>query len=352
MTPRRRTHARPSSAGRRAGAGRFSDPAPAGARPAARLSRQRRDDAETSGRHRRDLALLHRVQRERASRRARAERNCERGVRKRPRKVAAFFNAPHERQIIFTRGATEGINLVAHALWPDVSSAPATRSLISAMEHHSNIVPWQMLCEESGATPARDSDERRAASCCSTSSRRCSNERTKLVSVTHVSNALGTINPIKDMIAHRAQVWRAGAHRRMRRRRRTCRSTSRTSIATSMLLRSQDVRADRHRRRSTAKKRCSTQMPPFQGGGDMISTVTFEKTTWNALPHKFEAGTPDIAAQSGSARRSTTSQSIGLVSDCRARAGAPARTRPKRSPPSKACASSARHVERRASCRS
>ena len=146
------------------------------------------------------------------------------------RKVAAFFNAPHERQIIFTRNATESINLVAHAFGRTRVGA-GDEVLISAMEHHSNIVPWQLLCEERGArlrvAPMNDRgelmlDELEALV----------GERTKLVAVTHMSNALGTINPVEEIvrIAHAAGCRCSSTGRR---RRTTCRSTSRRSTATS-----------------------------------------------------------------------------------------------------------------------
>ena len=203
---RRRTDARPSGARRRAGAGGFPDSAPAGARQAARLSRQRGDDAEAAGGHRRDPryyteynANVHRGVHELSEIASEAYEHAR-------RKVGAFFNAPHEREIVFTRNATESINLVAHAFGRTHVGA-GDEVLISAMEHHSNIVPWQLLCEERGArlrvAPIDDRgelmlDEFEALV----------GERTKIVAVTHMSNALGTINPVEEIIriAHRRGV--------------------------------------------------------------------------------------------------------------------------------------------------
>ncbi len=208
------------------------------------------------------------------------------------RKVAAFFNAPHERQIVFTRNATESINLVAHAFGRTHVGA-GDEVLISAMEHHSNIVPWQLLCEERGArlrvAPINDRgelmlDEFEALV----------GERTKLVSITHMSNALGTVNPVEDIIriAHLRGVpvlvdgSQAAYHMPVDVQALDCDFYAATGHKlygpTGMGI-------------LYGKEAHLESMPPFLGGGDMISSVTFEKSTWNALPHKFEAGTPDIS---------------------------------------------------------
>lgn len=211
-------------------------------------------------------------------------------------KVKRFINASEARECIFVRGATEGINLVMHGYGRKFIGA-GDEIIISAMEHHANIVPWQMLCEEKGARlrviPMNDAgelllDEYDALL----------NERTKLVAVTHVSNALGTVNPIKQMIdqAHKygVPVLIDGAQ-----------------SAPHMLVDVQNLDCDfyafsGHKMFAPTgsgvvygKAALLETMNPFQGGGDMIKSVTFEKTIYGDLPNKFEAGTPAIASQIG-----------------------------------------------------
>ena len=211
-------------------------------------------------------------------------------------KVKRFLNAREAKECIFVRGATEGINLVMHGYGRKFIGA-GDEIIISAMEHHANIVPWQMLCEEKGARlrviPMNDAgelllDEYDALL----------NERTKFVAVTHVSNALGTINPIKEMIeqAHKygVPVLVDGAQ-----------------SAPHMPIDVQDLDCDfftfsGHKVYAPTgsgivygKAEILEQMNPFQGGGDMIKSVTFEKTIYAELPNKFEAGTPAIASQIG-----------------------------------------------------
>ena len=211
-------------------------------------------------------------------------------------KVKRFLNARDAKECIFVRGATEGINLVMHGYGRKFIGA-GDEIIISAMEHHANIVPWQMLCEEKGARlrviPMNDAgelllDEYDALL----------NERTKFVAVTHVSNALGTINPIKEMIeqAHKygVPVLVDGAQ-----------------SAPHMPIDVQDLDCDfftfsGHKVYAPTgsgivygKAEILEQMNPFQGGGDMIKSVTFEKTIYAELPNKFEAGTPAIASQIG-----------------------------------------------------
>ena len=211
-------------------------------------------------------------------------------------KVKRFINAREAKECIFVRGATEGINLVMHGYGRKFIGA-GDEIIISAMEHHANIVPWQMLCEEKGAhlrvIPMNDAgelllDEYDALL----------NERTKLVAVTHASNALGTINPIKQMIdqAHKygVPVLIDGAQ-----------------SAPHMLVDVQDLDCDffafsGHKMFAPTgsgvvygKAAVLETMNPFQGGGDMIKSVTFEKTIYADLPNKFEAGTPAIASQIG-----------------------------------------------------
>jgi cysteine desulfurase/selenocysteine lyase len=211
-------------------------------------------------------------------------------------KVKRFINARHSKECIFVRGATEGINLVAHSYGRKFVKE-GDEIIVSVLEHHSNIVPWQMLCEEKGARlrviPMNDAgellqDEYEALL----------NERTKLVAVGHISNALGTVNPIKEMIAsahkHGIPVLIDGAQ-----------------SAPHLVVDVQDLDCDffalsGHKMFAPTgsgiiygKAEWLEQMNPFQGGGDMIRSVTFEKTAYAPIPSKFEAGTPAIASQIG-----------------------------------------------------
>lgn len=207
-------------------------------------------------------------------------------------KVKAFLNAATYEEIIWTRGTTEGINLVASS-WGRANVKAGDEILVSALEHHSNIVPWQMLCGETGAT-LRVIPMNQAGELLQDEYEKLLGEKTKLVAVNHVSNALGTINPVARMIeqAHAvgAVVMLDGAQ-----------------AAPHMAV---DVRAlDADFYAFSGHKVCGPTgigvlygkralldaMPPYQGGGDMIASVTFEKTVFNDLPYKFEAGTPNIA---------------------------------------------------------
>ena len=212
------------------------------------------------------------------------------------RKVQAFINAGAEREIIFTSGTTEGINLVAHG-YGRRFFGDGDEIILTTLEHHSNIVPWQMLCEEKGAkirvVPINDAGELLVDEY-----EKLFNERTKFVGVTHVSNALGTINPIRHMIAFAhargVPVLVDGAQ-----------------AAPHMPLDVQGLDCDFYA--FSGHKLCGPtgigvlygraalleKMQPFKGGGDMILSVTFEKTVYNTIPHKFEAGTPPIAAAIG-----------------------------------------------------
>ena len=211
-------------------------------------------------------------------------------------KAQHFMNAADSKEIIFTRGTTEAINLVASSYGrANVNSGDEV--LITAMEHHSNIVPWQILCEQRGArlrvAPINDDGE-----LILDEFEKLLNDRTKLVSVVHVSNALGTINPIRAIveIAHRhgCPVMIDGAQ-----------------AAPHVRLDVQELDCDFYAFSGHkvygptgigvlyGKASLLDAMPPFQGGGDMIASVTFEKTTYNTLPYKFEAGTPNIAGTIG-----------------------------------------------------
>ena len=211
-------------------------------------------------------------------------------------KVKRFINARDVRECIFVRGATEGINLVMHGYGRKFIGA-GDEIVISAMEHHADIVPWQMLCEEKGARlrviPMNDAGELLFDEYDG-----LLNERTRFVAVMHVSNALGTINPVKEMIAqahkYGVPVLIDGAQ-----------------AAPHMPVDVQDLDCDfyafsGHKMYAPTgsgivygKLELLEQMNPFQGGGDMIKTVTFEKTIYADPPNRFEAGTPAIASQIG-----------------------------------------------------
>ncbi|MES2563857.1 MAG: cysteine desulfurase [Pseudomonadota bacterium] len=212
------------------------------------------------------------------------------------RKVQAFINAHENREIIFTSGTTEAINLVAHGYGRKFLER-GDEIILTTLEHHSNIVPWQMLAEEKGAVirvvPINDRGEVDLDEY-----QRLFSARTKFVGVSHVSNALGTINPVKAMIAtahaHGVPVLADGAQ-----------------AAPHLRVDVQDLDCDFYA--FSGHKLCGPtgigvlygraslleKMQPFKGGGDMILSVSFEKTTYNTIPHKFEAGTPPIAAAIG-----------------------------------------------------
>jgi cysteine desulfurase / selenocysteine lyase len=203
-----------------------------------------------------------------------------------------FINAPSREEIVFTRGATEGINLIAYT-WGRQNIKAGDEILISAMEHHSNIVPWQMLCEEKGAVlkviPFNESGELRMDVL-----EQLLSSKTKLVSIVHVSNSLGTVNPVKQIIekAHGfgAVVVVDGAQ-----------STVHLDIDVQAMDCDFFVFSGHKLYGPTGtgvlygKQHLLESMPPFLGGGEMIKEVSFEKTTYNDLPYKFEAGTPNIA---------------------------------------------------------
>jgi cysteine desulfurase/selenocysteine lyase len=210
-------------------------------------------------------------------------------------KVRRFINAPSVAEIVFTRGTTDSINLVAASFGQRLAAGDEV--LITALEHHSNIVPWQLLCERTGArlvvAPIRDDgsldvagfDERLG-------------ERTRIVAVAHVSNALGTVNPLTTLIAKAHAVGavvlvdgaQAVPHMRVDVQALDCDFYAFSAhkmfgpTGTGVLY---------------GKRAVLESMPPYQGGGDMILTVSFERSTYNALPYKFEAGTPNITGVVG-----------------------------------------------------
>jgi len=211
-------------------------------------------------------------------------------------RVQRFIGAAGTEEVIFVRGATEAINLVAQSYARPIL-APGDEIVLSTMEHHSNIVPWQIVCRQTGAVlrviPISDDGELLLDEY-----EKLLGPRTRLVAVTHVSNALGTINPVREIIAaarrHGAAVLIDGAQ-----------AAAHLEIDVAEL--DCDFYAfSGHKMFGPTgigilygRRELLEQMPPYQGGGDMIRSVTFEETTYNALPHKFEAGTPHIAGVIG-----------------------------------------------------
>ena len=212
------------------------------------------------------------------------------------RKVQGLINAASAREIVFTRGCTDAINLVAQS-WGRTHLRAGDEVVLTWMEHHSNIVPWQILCEEKGArlkvAPINDRGELLLDEL-----GKLLSPRTRIVSVVHLSNALGTLNPVRDVVrmahARGAAVLldgaQAAAHHKVDVRDLDCdfyafsghKLYGPTGIGVLY-----------------GKAALLEAMPPFQAGGDMISSVTFEKTLYNRLPFKFEAGTPNIAGAIG-----------------------------------------------------
>jgi len=225
------------------------------------------------------------------------------------RKIQRFINAKEEREVIYTRGTTNSVNLVMQGYGRAFLGA-GDEIIVSQLEHHSNIVPWQMLCEEKGARlrviPCNDAGELLLDDYA-----KLFNANTRFVAITHVSNALGTINPVKDMIAtahrHGVPVLVDGAQ-----------------AVPHMKVDVQNLDCDfyafsGHKMCGPTgigilygKARLLEKMKPFEGGGDMILSVTFEKTTYNTIPHKFEAGTPPIAAAIGLGATVDYLESVGL----------------------------------------
>jgi cysteine desulfurase/selenocysteine lyase len=225
------------------------------------------------------------------------------------KKVARFINAAEDREIIFTRGTTESINLVASSYGGKFLKA-GDEIILSAMEHHSNIVPWQLLAERTGAKirviPMNDRGE-----LAMDEFDRMLNDRTKIVSIVHLSNSLGTINPVRQIIekahARGAVVMVDGAqwvgHAPL---------DVRKLDADFYAFSGHKLYGPTGVGVLYGKAALLEAMPPYQGGGDMISSVTFEKTTYAALPHKFEAGTPNIAGGIGLGAAIDFVNSIGL----------------------------------------
>ena len=223
--------------------------------------------------------------------------------------VRRFINARDVKEIVFVRGCTEGINLVAYSYGRRNIKA-GDEIIVSAIEHHSNIVPWQMLCEETGAklrvVPINESGEIDVAEY-----RDLLSERTKLVAMIHVSNALGTINPIAEVIrlAHERNVpvlvdgAQAVPHMRV---------DVQQLDADWYVFSGHKIFGPTGIGVLYGKRAILDAMPPFQGGGDMILSVTWEKTRYNELPYKFEAGTPNISGAIGLAAALEYVEKIGI----------------------------------------
>ena len=223
--------------------------------------------------------------------------------------VQHFIGAKHEHEVIFTSGTTASINLVANSFAKKHINA-GDEIIISTMEHHSNIVPWQMVCEEYGAIlkviPINDKGEFLFEEY-----ENMLSDKTKMVAVTHVSNTLGTINPVKKIIAKAKEF---GAFTLI----------DGAQAVPHKKVDVQDLNCDfyafsAHKMFGPTgvgilygKEAVLNDLPPYQGGGDMIKTVTFEKTTYNELPHKFEAGTPNIVGGIALAAAIDYMNSVGI----------------------------------------
>ena len=223
--------------------------------------------------------------------------------------VRELLNAAEDREILFVRGTTEGINLVAQS-YGRAALRAGDEIVITGMEHHSNIVPWQMLCETTGAVlrvvPITDAGEVELEAY-----ERLLNARTRLVAVVHISNVLGTINPVKQMIAM-ARRWNARV------------LVDGAQAVPHLPVDVRDLDCDfyvfsGHKLLGPTgigilygRAELLEGMPPYQGGGDMISSVTFEKTRYNTIPYKFEAGTPHIAGAIGLGAAIDYVQGVGL----------------------------------------
>jgi cysteine desulfurase / selenocysteine lyase len=212
------------------------------------------------------------------------------------RKVKQFINAKTDIECIFVKGTTDGINLIAHS-YGRQNIKQGDEIIVSEMEHHSNIVPWYMLCEETGAKlrviPINDQGE-----LCMDTYKSLFNERTKLVTVVHISNVLGTVNPAKELVqiahAHNVPIHLDGAqavpHQRVDMQKLDC---DFYTFSGHKLFGPTGIGI------LYGKEHLLDTMPPYQGGGSMIQNVSFEKITYGVLPNKFEAGTPHIAGAIG-----------------------------------------------------
>ena len=224
-------------------------------------------------------------------------------------RVRAFINAANTQEIIFTRGTTEGLNLVASSFC-EALMHEGDEVIISAMEHHSNIVPWQLQAAKRGISIRVISINDRGELCME-EYERLFTPRTKLVSVAHVSNVLGTINPVEEMVriahAHQVPILVDGAQ-----------STPHFKVDVQQMGCDFFVFSGHKMYGPTGigvlygKEEWLDRLPPYQGGGEMIESVTFEKTVFEKLPFKFEAGTPDYVATHGLARAIDYMEGIGM----------------------------------------
>lgn len=236
-----------------------------------------------------DNANVHRAVYELAERATRAYEDARVAVQR-------FLNAPSEREIVFVRGTTEAINLVAGS-FGRARVGSGDEVIVSAMEHHSNIVPWQILCEEKGAelrvVPMNDRGELLIDEF-----EKLLTPKTRIVAIAHVSNALGTVNPVREMIslAHERGIpvlldgAQAAPHLGVDVQALGC---DFYAFSGHKLFGPMGIGV------LYGRSECLESMPPYQGGGEMIASVTFEKTTYNTIPYKFEAGTPNVAGCAG-----------------------------------------------------
>ena len=225
------------------------------------------------------------------------------------KKVTSYINAEHEHEVIFTRSTTDGINLVAYSYGKKFVHE-GDSVMISAMEHHSNIVPWQMMCEDRGANlkviPMNDRGELLMEEF-----ENLLDETVKIISLTYVSNSLGTINPIKEIIAKAHEygipvlIDAAQAIQHLG-------VDVQALDADFVVFSGHKMYAPTGIGILYGKEKWLNAIPPYQGGGDMIKTVTFKKTTYNDLPFKFEAGTPDITEAIGLGAAIDYINNIGL----------------------------------------
>lgn len=226
------------------------------------------------------------------------------------KKVAQFINAPSERNIVFTRGTTEGINLVATA-WGRKFIGEGDEIILSEVEHHSNLIPWQLLAAEKGAKLRFIPFIKKRGTLDISVLDNLLNERTRLIAVNHMSNVFGTINPVRGLIQkaheHGIPVLLDGAQ-------------SVPHLPTDVQELDCDFLAFSGHKMCAptgigalyAKEKYLEEMNPYQGGGEMIRSVWLEKATWNEIPHKFEAGTPNIAGAVGLAAAIDYLTAIGM----------------------------------------
>jgi cysteine desulfurase/selenocysteine lyase len=224
-------------------------------------------------------------------------------------RVRRFLNAASEREVIFTRGTTEAINLVAQS-WARSTLGPGDEILITWMEHHANIVPWQMVCQQTGATLKVAPIDRRGELRLD-AFRALLSPRTRLVAFTAVSNSLGTVLPAAEIVAAARAVGalvlvdaaQAVPHERVDLRALDC---DFLAFSGHKLYGPTGIGV------LWGREAVLREMPPWQGGGDMILTVSFERTTYNALPYKFEAGTPNISGAIGLAAAIDYLEGLGI----------------------------------------